>query len=181
MELPSIQVVKKLVCKECIHADRTVRPEEKYCHKRHEIVRADADACRSVELRPPKPSPIPEKVEEKKPIEKKDAPPDLSVYVQVESHEIAGRIIGREGRNIRMLESLTDTDIQIRTLGRSTQWFTVVGHPEDARVAARAIWTLTRGDAWVHPTAIGDALLEEYNAVSKEGLEYFKNRLRRAL
>ena len=181
MELPSeIRAEKRLACKDCIHADRTLRSDEKYCRKRHEIVKANADACRAIEAKP-QPPPKPEKVVEKGPVEKAEAPPDLAVYVQVGSREIAGRIIGREGRNIRTLEALTDTDVQARTLGRDTQWFTVVGHPEDARVAARAIWKLTRGDALIHPTAIGDALLEEYKAASKEGLEYFENRLRAAV
>lgn len=172
MELPiGIKTAKTLFCADCKHADKAVNPKEKYCRLRHEVVRADAKACRSVGVKPPE---KPVQKEEKKPEKAvQKPPPERTIYVWVPNMELAGRLIGREGRNIRCLELLTDTDIQIS----DRRWAAVTGHPTDVKVAAVTIWDLVQGEGRVYPNRIRDVLLDRYSKESVEDLQYFRNRL----
>jgi len=108
-----------------------------------------------------------------------EAPADKTVHVRIESEnldEMVGRLIGREGRNIRTLEHLTDTNIDLpdASVIKPSRWVRVTGHPNDARLCAKAVHLLIK-DGRIAPHLIEETLEALYGK-NPEDLEYLKGR-----
>ena len=93
---------------------------------------------------------------------------DRTIYIYAVD-EMQGRIIGREGRNIRMIERLTDTTFTFD----NKNWVTVTGHPADVEMVRKTLWDLMK-DGRIHPTRIEEALR---GVSSKDDLEFLNNRI----
>ena len=66
------------------------------------------------------------------------------MYVFVHSNEIAGILIGREGRNVRMFEEISRTRVEFE--GKDLVWAKISGEAYDVDVAAKALWEIVHAD-----------------------------------
>lgn len=94
---------------------------------------------------------------------------DRTIYIYAVD-EMQGRIIGREGRNVQILERLTDTTFTFD----NKNWVTVTGHPADVEMVRKTLWDLMK-DGRIHPTRIEEALR---GVSSKDDLEFLNNRIK---
>ena len=115
--------------------------------------------------------------------QEEQGPEDKVVYVYIkDAEELIGRLIGREGRNIRTLTRLTETDIDLPDSHQGKKnrghWIKVIGHPRDASLCAMAIHLLLK-DGRITPTIIEEALRSVYSTRgTDEDLEYLESRIR---
>jgi hypothetical protein len=146
--------LKVMVCGDCKKLQKTAMPKEFYCPIRMAFMPAKTKICKRFEAKPPEPKAEP-KPEPKKPESPKVVETE-GIFVYVESDEIRGRIIGREGRNVRALEQETNT-----TINMEGKFFWIGGDSKsDERLTAHILWAITKEqDARLTPEFI-HALVE---------------------
>lgn len=126
MELPEIKTTKTYKCRHCTHAKKAVDVRVRYCALFSELVGADDSTCQKFHYDEAwqEQEFNPEKFRAKKtetqtgkktvdPKAPKTVRKPLYVYVGTDP-AFLGKIIGREGRNIRQLQDLAETKIEIK-------------------------------------------------------------------
>lgn len=85
--------------------------------------------------------------------------------VQLPSDDMKGRVIGKEGRNIKALEELTGTEIVVDD---TPNIITVSGFSPIRRQVARLALESLISDGRIHPTKIEDAVLQAKKDLAKD-------------
>jgi ribonuclease Y len=86
-----------------------------------------------------------------------------TVYLySIESDDVKGRIIGREGRNIRALEAATGVEIIVDDTPEATSYLVLTPYVEIARLALHKLVT----DGRIHLLELKRLLLKQPNKLT---------------